>query len=47
MKPHGVPSSGDWGLRRNAAIVLEGVVNVSFASCRFIGLDGNGMLLSG
>jgi hypothetical protein len=47
MKPHGVPSSGDWGLRRNAAVVLEGIVNVSFASCQFVGLDGNGMLLTG
>lgn len=47
MKPHGVPSSGDWALRRTAAVISEGVVNLTVKNCRFQKVDGNGLLLSG
>lgn len=47
MKPHGVPSSGDWALRRTAAVISSGAVNVSIQSCQFEKIDGNALLLTG
>eukprot|EP00038_Savillea_parva_P030806 m.80385 g.80385 ORF g.80385 m.80385 type:complete len:429 (-) comp9351_c1_seq2:175-1461(-) len=47
MLPHGVPSSGDWALRRAGAIILEGTTTFTFDTCRFVRLDGNGVLLTG
>ena len=45
--PHGVPSGGDWGLERDAAIMLQDTSFVNFDGCLFTKLDGNGVMLNG
>ena len=47
MKPHGVPSSGDWALARVGALLIENAENVTVSGVTFTRLDGNGVLLSG
>eukprot|EP00039_Didymoeca_costata_P028093 m.19976 g.19976 ORF g.19976 m.19976 type:complete len:818 (+) comp6723_c0_seq1:67-2520(+) len=47
MEPHGVPSSGDWALQRMAGVFLEGTQGTVIAGCKFIRMDGNGVMLSG
>ena len=47
MERHGVPSAGDWALDRFGAIYLQGTESVTFDSCIFDRLDGNGVMISG
>jgi hypothetical protein len=47
MDPHGMPSGGDWGVHRGAAVFIQGAVNVTVANCTLIRLDGNAVMLSG
>ena len=47
MKPHGVPSAGDWALDRWGAIFLQGTEGAKIDGCTFTRLDGNGIMVSG
>ena len=47
MMPHGIPSGGDWGLARIAAIRIEGAEGVNISNSLFSRLDGNAIFLSG
>lgn len=47
LDPHGMPSGGDWGLQRTAALFFEGTVNTLVQQCIFERLDGNGIMISG
>eukprot|EP00117_Sycon_ciliatum_P002580 scpid36471/ scgid7744/ len=47
LDPHGMPSGGDWGLQRTAALFFEGTEQVVVDSCLFSRLDGNALMLSG
>lgn len=44
--PHGMPSGGDWGLQRHAALFLQGTQNSLVTGCVFERLDGNAVMLS-
>ena len=46
MDPHSMPSGGDWGLQRTAAVQVEGTEGLTIDSCMFTRLDGNALLLS-
>jgi len=46
MDPHGVPSGGDWGLQRTAAVYFEGSVGTVVENCTFLRLDGNALMFS-
>lgn len=45
MKPHGVPSAGDWALDRWGAIFLQGTESATIDGCTFDRLDGNGVMV--
>ena len=47
LDAHEMPSSGDWGLQRQAAITVEGTENLVIDSCVFSRLDGNAVNLNG
>jgi hypothetical protein len=47
MEPHGMPSGGDWALRRDAALFLDGTEDVTIDGCVMERLDGNAVMLSG
>ena len=47
MDPHGVPSGGDWGLQRHAAVILDGTESATIDGCVFERLDGNAVIVSG
>eukprot|EP00730_Choanoeca_flexa_P009176 TRINITY_DN12600_c1_g2_i8.p1 TRINITY_DN12600_c1_g2~~TRINITY_DN12600_c1_g2_i8.p1 ORF type:complete len:851 (+),score=193.92 TRINITY_DN12600_c1_g2_i8:2-2554(+) len=47
LKPHGVPSGGDWGLQRMGAVFLEGTEEIVIEQCLFTRLDGNAIMISG
>lgn len=47
LMPHGMPSAGDWGLQRHAALILDGTENVVVQGCVFERLDGNAVIVSG
>jgi hypothetical protein len=42
-----VPSGGDWGLRRAAALHLAGTARATVDGCSFIRTDGNAIAISG
>jgi len=46
MRPHEVPSGGDWTLNRLAALRMEQVRNASVVDCVFNGIGGNGIVIS-
>lgn len=47
LDAHGMPSGGDWGLQRSAALFFEGTTGTVVESCLFSRLDGNALMLSG
>ena len=47
MDPHGMPSGGDWGLQRTAALFFERTESTLIQECVFERLDGNGIMISG
>ena len=47
LDDHGMPSGGDWGLQRSAALFFEGTEGTVVDSCLFSRLDGNALMLSG
>ena len=47
LDPHGLPSAGDWGMARLAAIHAKGTVGLLIESCLFQRLDGNAILFDG
>jgi len=47
LEPHGLPSAGDWGMERLAAIRAKGSKNLSVTDCLFQRLDGNALMLDG
>ena len=52
MSPHGMPGGGDWGLQspqyaESGAVYLSGTANVTFDSCVFKYLEGNGVFIAG
>merc|ERR1719469_618868 len=44
---HGLPSGGDWALRRDAAITLLGTSGVEVGGNLLTRLDGNGIFIGG
>ena len=46
LEPHGMPSGGDWALQRTAAVFVQGTEGLLVSSCKFVRLDGNGLMLS-
>lgn len=46
LDPHGMPSGGDWGLQRTAAVQTAGTEGFTVSECTFWNLDGNALLLS-
>ena len=47
LAPHGVPSGGDWGLQRSAALFLQNSAGVNISGCTIERVDGNAIILSG
>lgn len=47
LEPHGLPSGGDWGMTRLAAVRAKGTFGFSVRNCTFQRLDGNAVLLDG
>jgi hypothetical protein len=47
MEPWGVPSGGDWGLYRGAAVFFEGTEGCVVKHCSFIRVDNNALFVSG
>lgn len=47
MEPHGMPSGGDWALRRDGAVFIEGSVGTVVDGCVLERLDGNAVVISG
>jgi len=47
LEPHGMPSGGDWALRRDAAVFVEGAEDFALDGCVLERLDGNAVVLSG
>lgn len=45
--PHVGPSGGDWSINRFAAVVVEGVEQLSITGCNFTRLDNGGIFLGG
>jgi hypothetical protein len=46
LDPYETRLRGDWAIARRAAVRFEGAEDCSVSDCRFIGLGGNGVLLS-
>lgn len=46
LDPHGMPSGGDWGLQRTAAVFLQRTEGVQIDGCTFVRLDGNAVMVS-
>jgi len=46
LDPYETRLRGDWAIARRAAVRFEGAEDCSVSNCRFIGLGGNGVLLS-
>ena len=44
---HSMPSGGDWGLGRIAAVFIKGAVNTVLDSCTLQRLDGNAVMING
>lgn len=44
---HGLPSGGDWALRKDAAVVVRGTEGVQLSSNLFSRLDGNAVFIGG
>ena len=47
LDPHGMPSGGDWGLQRSAAVFVQNAEDIQIRNCLFSRLDGNALMLSG
>ena len=47
MAPHAMPSGGDWAMRRDAAVFVEGAEDFALDGCVLERLDGNAVMLSG
>ena len=47
MRPFAMASGGDWSVRRDAALVLNGTVGALVEGCSFVGIGGNAVLISG
>uniref|UniRef100_A0A7S4ESR3 Right handed beta helix domain-containing protein n=1 Tax=Chrysotila carterae TaxID=13221 RepID=A0A7S4ESR3_CHRCT len=47
MRPYERPPSGDWAIRRAAAVVIERAINVSISGCKFTRTGGNALLVTG
>ena len=47
MEPHGMPSGGDWALRRDGAVFLQGTEDVVVDGCVLERVDGNAVMISG
>jgi len=47
LDPHGLPSAGDWGLARLAAIHAKGTTGLRVEDCVLERLDGHAVLLDG
>jgi hypothetical protein len=45
MKPYTMPPGGDWSVRQDAAVVLEGTEGAAVDGCVFSGIGGNALLL--
>jgi len=46
MKPSAMASGGDWSVRRDAALWLEGTAGATVSACDFVGLGGNAVFLN-
>ena len=46
MRPHGVPSGGDWALERLGALFVEGTEGATLSNLSFVRVDGNALMLS-
>ena len=47
MEPHSIPSGGDWGLQRMAAVFFENTVGSTVDGCTFERNDGIAVMFSG
>jgi hypothetical protein len=47
LDAHSMPSGGDWGLGRIAAVFIKGAVGTVIDSCAFQRLDGNAIMING
>ena len=47
MKPFAMPSGGDWSVRRDAAVVINGTEGSTVQGCSFFGIGGNAVLIDG
>ena len=47
LDPHGLPSAGDWGMERLAAVHAKGSEGIAIVDAVFTRLDGNAILLDG
>ena len=47
LDAHSMPSGGDWGLGRIAAVFIKGAVGTVIDSCNFQRLDGNAIMING
>lgn len=47
LDDHAMPSGGDWGLGRIAAVFVKGAVNTVIDSCTMERLDGNAIMING
>jgi hypothetical protein len=47
LEPHGMPSGGDWALRRDGAVFLEGTQGTTLDGNVYERLDGNAVMISG
>ena len=47
LDAHSMPSGGDWGLGRVAAVFIKGAVDTVMDGCTFEKLDGNAIMING
>jgi len=47
LDDHSMPSGGDWGLGRIAAVFVKGAVGTTIDSCTMERLDGNAIMING
>ena len=45
LEPYMVPSGGDWSVRRNGALFLEGTRKATIERCTFDSPGGNGIFV--
>ncbi|MBT3272674.1 MAG: right-handed parallel beta-helix repeat-containing protein, partial [Spirochaetales bacterium] len=46
MEPYEIPSLGDWALRRDGAVLMEGTRNCTISNCFFDAVGGNGLFIN-